>query len=319
MGKYMLTVVVSCAFIFSACTDDLNLESRESEILHDEMAADNLYITKSYESSELKISLDVPYSVRPNYKGIQYTASNRKEIEAGLQTLTIHLDIAVPPNATSNTRRPLILYIHGGGFYKGKKENHRDEAFSYAQAGYVAATINYRLTANNKSSESLRTLAISHAVEDAMNAIRFLKSKASQYHIDASRIAVIGASDGGGIALMNAIGADELGLKSDHPTFSAIAHATISTGATLTKEPDQPSLDYDATDSPALLLHNRASDPITAATWQDAVNTQTLINSSGNKCTLVKQPENTHTENLSVGGKYWNDVLPFLQKHLRLQ
>jgi acetyl esterase/lipase len=316
MGKSLLIVVVSCAFIFSACTEDPSLEKRESEIANAERIDANSSVTRDYQTSELKISLNVPYSVRPNYNKIQYTADNRKSIEKGLQNLTIHLDIAVPPNATSSSPRPLILYIHGGGYSKGEKEKYRDEAFTYAQAGYVAATINYRLTPNNKSSKSLRTMAIRHALEDVMNAIRFLKSKASQYHIDPSRVVTIGMSDGGGLSMMNAVGADELGLASDYPSLTAKTRAAISSGGTLTKEPDQPVLKYDASDSPVLLFHNGSSDPITGAKWQDAVNTANKIKNSGNTCTLVKQPSNTHTVNLSVGGEYWDDVLPFLQQHL---
>jgi acetyl esterase/lipase len=318
MKKFAFTVAISCALIFGACTDAV-LEMQESSTTADaERIATTDYITKNYESSELKISLNVPYSVRPNYNRIQYTASNRKDIDVGSQNITIHMDIAVPPNATSSSRRPLIIYIHGGGYYKGEKEKYRDAAFSYAQAGYVAATINYRLTPDNKSSKSLRTMAIRHAAEDVMNAIRFLKSKASQYHIDTERIVAIGASDGGALALMNAIGADELGLTSDHPSLSAKTSAAISTGGTLTKEPDQPALNYNGTDAPALLLHNGQTDPITNAKWQDAVNTANKINGSGNSCTLVKQPTDTHTVDLSVDGEYWNDVHAFLQKHLDL-
>jgi acetyl esterase/lipase len=264
------------------------------------MAAGN-YTTKNFQTSELKIYLNVPYSVKPNYNKIQYTADNRKSIDIGKSELTIHLDIAVPPNASSTSRRPLVIYIHGGGYYKQEKERLRDEAFTYAQAGYVAATINYRLTPN------------------VGNAVRFLKSKASQYYIDTSRIILIGNSDGGALALMNAIGADELGLVSDHPSISAKVRTAISTGATLTKEPDQPKLTYNASDAPTLVLHNGGTDPITNAKWQDAVNTNNIIDNSGNICTLVKQPTSSHTVNLGVDATYWDDhVLPFIQNHADL-
>jgi acetyl esterase/lipase len=317
--KSILAAIISCAYIFSGCTDDSFLEATKSEIASAERLAANTYTTKSFTTSQLKISLNVPYSTKPNYNKIQYTADNRKSIDVGKSTLTIHLDIAVPPDASSSSKRPLVIYIHGGGYYKQEKERVRDEAFTYAQAGYIAATINYRLTPNNKSSKTLRQMAIRHALEDVGNAVRFLKSKASQYHIDASRIVLIGNSDGGALALMNAVGADELGLTSDYPSFTAKVKTAISTGATLTKEPDQPKLTYNSTDAPALVLHNSQTDPITNAKWQDAVNTNDKIDNSGNTCTLVKQPSNTHTVNLGVDGQYWdNNVFPFLQQHLQL-
>ena len=289
MGKSLLKVAIGCAFIIlSACTEDPGLEQREAEIANAQRIESNSYVTKNYQTSELKISLNVPYSVRPNYNKIQYTSDSRKGTEVGSSTLTIHLDIAVPPNATSSSKRPLVVYIHGGGYSKGEKEKYRTEAWTYAQAGYVAATINYRLTPNNKSSKALRTMAIRHALEDVMNAIRFLKSKASTYNIDVSRIVTIGLSDGGHLSLMNSVAADELGLTSDHSNLTAKVRAAISSGGVLTKEPDQPVLTYNATDAPVLLLHNSGTDPITNAKWQDAVNTANKIKNSGNKCTLVK-------------------------------
>lgn len=314
MGKSLLAI--ACAvFILAGCMDS-GLDTRMSEIADAEKINANAGVTQNYQVSQLRISLDVPYSVRPSYNKIQYTAANRKDIEAGLSQLTIHLDIAVPPNASSSSRRPLVIYVHGGGYSKGEKEKYRDEAFTYAQAGYVAATINYRLTPNNKSSKALRTMAISHALEDVMNAVRFLKSKSAQYYIDKSKVIIIGASDGGGLALMNAVGADELGLTSDHPSETAKVMAAISTGGTLTKEPDQPKLTYHSTDAPALVLHNEKKDPITAAVWQDAVNTANKIKNSGNSCVLVKQPSNTHTVDLSVDGEYWEDIRSFLEDYL---
>lgn len=317
MGKTILTTAIICSLMLSACMEDPILEMQDSAVANNERVnADADYsVTQNYATSDLKISLNVPYSTRPNYNKVQYSADNRKSIDVGSSNLTMHLDIAVPPNATSSSPRPLIMYIHGGGYYKGEKEKYREAAFSYAKAGYVAATINYRLTPNNKSSKALRTMAIRHALEDVMNAVRFLKSKASQYHIDKSRIVLIGASDGGGLALMNAVGADELGLASDHPSQTAKVQGAISTGGTLTKEPDQPKLTYNSTDAPALVLHNGQTDPITGAKWQDAVNTANKINGSGNDCTLVKQPSDTHTVDLSVNSDYWDNVQPFLQQN----
>lgn len=318
MKKPLIAGVISCALIFSACNDDTVLEMTANEIANAERISSNTYVAKNYQTSQLKVYNNVAYSVRPNYKKKQYTADNRKHIDVGSSNITIHLDIAVPPDASSSSRRPLVIYVHGGGYYKQNKERFRDEAFSYAQAGYVAATINYRLTPNNKSSKTMRKMAIRHALEDVGNAVRFLKSKASQYHIDASRIVLVGNSDGGCLALMNAVAADELGLASDHPNFSAKTRAAIATGGLLTKEPDQPVLTYNSSDAPALLLHNGHTDPITNAKWQDAVNTANKIRNSGNTCSLVKQPADEHTVDLSVGGEYWDEVLPFLKDKLDL-
>src|SRR5690349_18088899 len=106
MGKYMLIVAVGCAFIIGACTEDASLVKQEGEIAEAQRIEGNTYVEQNYTTSQLKISLNVPYSVRPNYNKIQYTADNRKGTDVGQSQLTIHLDIAVPPNATSSSKRP---------------------------------------------------------------------------------------------------------------------------------------------------------------------------------------------------------------------
>jgi dienelactone hydrolase len=310
--QIILASLFATTILFSCSSDE--------EITVPDVPDSGIYITEQFEESDLLLAKDVPYSIRNNYGGIQYTADNRRALETGLDELTIHLDIAIPPNAVASSPQPLIVYIHGGGFTSGSKEDTYDKILGYAKAGYVVATINYRLTPNNQSSVELRTLAVSHAVEDGMNAIRFLKENGAIYHIDVTRIAVIGSSAGGGIALTNAIGADELGFESDYPSNSAKVQATISTGATLTGDSliDKSALVFDGTDCPALLFHNNAEDPVTGATWQNALETEKLFDDSGNSCSLVAQPSDTHTVSLALGGKYWNNMKSFLWEHLRL-
>src|SRR5262245_61702745 len=53
------------------------------------------------------------------------------------------MDIHTPSEATGG--RPAIMLIHGGGWRAGDKDNYTAAAQRYAAAGYVAATINYRL------------------------------------------------------------------------------------------------------------------------------------------------------------------------------
>ncbi|MEZ4566278.1 MAG: alpha/beta hydrolase [Desulfobacterales bacterium] len=41
--------------------------------------------------------------------------------------------------------RPVIMYIHGGGFTMCSKDTHQGIALAYADHGYVVFNINYRL------------------------------------------------------------------------------------------------------------------------------------------------------------------------------
>ncbi|WP_374404733.1 alpha/beta hydrolase fold domain-containing protein [Niveibacterium sp.] len=281
-----------------------------------------LYVSPQYDSTQIALHLDIPYSKRPNEGGVQYSSSLTKSVEIGTAELTLELDVAVPPNATASTPQPAIVWIHGGGFVGGSKEERRDDAMSYARAGYVAATINYRLTPDNQANPAIRVRAIQQATDDAMNAIRFLRANAATYHIDPNRIATIGTSAGGGISLINAIEADTLlGTVSDYPGVSAHVQAAIATGATLGESGiDTNSLfHFDASDSPVLLFHAKETDSVTGATWSgNVLPTQKAIVDAGGRCTVVAQGDMTHTVDLSLGGRWWPQLKPFLWEQLRL-
>lgn len=280
------------------------------------------YSSPQYSTGQLTTYTDVIYSTRPNVDGSQYTSDINMPKELGGTVLNLKLDVGVPPNATAANPQPLIILIHGGGFSGGGKEDYRQAALSYARAGYVAATINYRLTPNNLNNAAARFTAITNASDDAMNAIRYLKTNAALYHIDPTRIATIGNSAGGGISLINAIEFDTFrNTVSDYPGVSSQVAAAIATGATLIDRTGNfdPYLSYQATDTPVLLFHANPTDSITGATWVDHVlPTQSRINASGNTCSLVAQADMTHVVDLSVEGGWWSSLKPFLWEKLRL-
>jgi poly(3-hydroxybutyrate) depolymerase len=310
----LLILILSLICLSASCQKEV-IRSRDSG------ANKGLYASPQFSKSELTRYENVLYSTRPNYMGKQFTDNNLKSSELQQNSLKIHLDIVVPPNATAKSRQPLIVFIHGGGFRQGSKKGLTSQTVSYASAGYVAATLNYRLTVHQNTNAELRTKAALHALEDVQNAIRFLKANAEFYHIDTTRIAVSGGSAGGGLALGIAIGADEMkDLNSDYPGVSARVAAAFPSGATLTTDGqiDISSLQFDKTDAPVMLFHNSEKDPATGATWQDVKNTEKLIKDSGNEILLVPQPPNTHAVSLKLNGAYWETMKPFLWRHLRL-
>ena len=278
------------------------------------------YVELVYPASSLTTYANVAYSTRAN-AGRQYTSQRTEQIERTQPTLTMRMDIAVPPNASAATPQPLLVFVHGGGFVAGDKSDFYPEMESYARAGYVVATINYRLTPGNGGSDTIRTTAVSHAVEDAQNAIRFLRANASRYGIDPTRVASIGSSAGGGVSLSIGIQPDDPRALSDFPGVSARVSGAVSTGATLQGESDAvlSLLSFDAKDSPILLYHAKETDSGTGATWTGSVlPTQQRIVNSGNQCTVVPQPDMTHTVDLSIGNAYWPPMRTFLFTHLRL-
>lgn len=94
------------------------------------------------------------------------------------------LDLYLPAKADGPT--PLVIWIHGGAWRAGDKRG--GPALALLEKGYAVASINYRLSQH----------AIMPAqIEDCKAAIRFLRSRAKEYNLNADRFGVWGSSAGG--------------------------------------------------------------------------------------------------------------------------
>jgi acetyl esterase/lipase len=114
------------------------------------------------------------------------------------------MDVYLPDE--DGTARPAVLFIHGGGWRAGSKEAHTEAAARLARSGYVAATINYRLTPEG---------AFPRAVQDCLCALSFLRAHAGEWGIDPDRVAVAGYSAGGHLAGLLGVAADDPRLAPD--------------------------------------------------------------------------------------------------------
>lgn len=129
--------------------------------------------------------------------GEMLAAGLKNSLKATVQSLT--LDLYLPDD--SNAKRPLLLLLHGGGFYVGDKQ---DSAICllcrhFAAMGYVAASANYRL--GFRPSKHDITRSGYRAVQDAHAAMRFLVNNADDYGIDTSLLFIGGCSAGAITAL----------------------------------------------------------------------------------------------------------------------
>ena len=99
------------------------------------------------------------------------------------------LDVYLPTALPAGTLAPAVVWIHGGGWTGGTKNETRAAEIcgTLAAAGYVAVSIDYRLGDG----------AWPTNLHDCKNAVRFLRAHAAEYHIDPKRIAVAGGSAGG--------------------------------------------------------------------------------------------------------------------------
>ena len=149
------------------------------------------------------------------------------------------LDLYVPEN--SERPLPLIIWIHGGGWRYGTKED--CPVLPWTREGYVVASIDYRL------SQDARFPA---QIEDCKAAIRWLRTNAAQYKIDPDRVAAWGGSAGGHLASLLGTAGDVTEWEQGHAAGSSRVQAVIDWfgRADLTQACTDPVLG----DSPSALL-----------------------------------------------------------------
>ena len=103
----------------------------------------------------------------------------------------LRLDLYRPVRAVGAL--PVVVMIHGGGWSTGDKRDFPALNGYLAARGYVVAAIGYRL---------LPDARFPAAQDDVAEAIRYLGSLAETYNLDPDRIALVGRSAGGQIALL---------------------------------------------------------------------------------------------------------------------
>ena len=117
------------------------------------------------------------------------------------------------PTQTGNKRAPLIVFVHGGGWKRGSKDNAAGnyKAPHYTGLGYAYASINYRLVPGN---------TVEDEAADVAHAVRYLIDNAARLGFDPGRIVIMGHS--AGAHLVSLVGTDEQYLRGAGLSFASI-------------------------------------------------------------------------------------------------
>ncbi|MCB1090558.1 MAG: alpha/beta hydrolase, partial [Verrucomicrobiae bacterium] len=129
----------------------------------------------------------------------------------------LKLDLYRPEKAATP---PLIVYVHGGAWRAGSREQMPLGAL--VRAGFAVASVDYRLSPEAPFPAN---------VHDIKAAIRFLRGHASDWKLDARRIAIIGSSAGGHLAALVGVtnGNEDLeGNVGEFPDQSSDVQAIVS-------------------------------------------------------------------------------------------
>lgn len=126
------------------------------------------------------------------------------------------LDLYLPAGVQ---RPPLVVWVHGGAWRAGSKENARG-VVPLLEAKFAVASINYRLSQHAVFPAQL---------EDCKAAIRYLRANAETYGYDADRIGVWGASAGGHlVSLLGTTGQTREFDVGEHTDLSSRVQAVCS-------------------------------------------------------------------------------------------
>ena len=111
------------------------------------------------------------------------------DVDSASYTSNSYMDLCVPVSYMTNENRkyPVIVSVHGGGWFYGDKELYSHYCCHLAERGYVVVNFNYRLSPQNKYPA---------AIEDVAYLIRYIHENAQTLGIDMDNLYMVGDSAG---------------------------------------------------------------------------------------------------------------------------
>jgi acetyl esterase/lipase len=101
---------------------------------------------------------------------------------------TAHL-LNIYGEAEDGETKPVIIRIHGGGFFGGTQANQEDYSQYLADQGFIVVAINYTLMPAAGSFQNIE--------QDVFAALEWVEEHAEEYHLDLDNVLMTGDSAGG--------------------------------------------------------------------------------------------------------------------------
>ena len=162
-------------------------------------------------SAALIIFISTTFSQTARYRDSIFSAIDTSTVVFGANLDyqdvmdTLRADI-YQPQQDDDAARAMIIYVHGGGFVKGTRNDSSIQALcrKLTARGYVTASIDYRIGISDHQQVSGLINASLRAVQDLNAFIRYAKTNAAQLKIDTNKIFIAGSSAGGITVMLKA-------------------------------------------------------------------------------------------------------------------
>ena len=219
------------------------------------------------------------------------------------ETEKLHLDIYTPDKDTQ-MYRPVILWIHGGGFRIGNDKSQGyivKMATAYAKRGYVCISIDYRVRANPRDD---KTGTLTQALEDAMSGLNWIRENSADLKIDKSRIIVAGGSAGGMLAVNLCYKDETVSEKWDKRGIIGLVNLWGSPDETYTM------FEIDKKDPPTIIVHGTSDELVP---YNNSVILAKELEAKGVKYELVTITDAGHTPVAHVN-EFVKNIADFLYR-----
>jgi acetyl esterase/lipase len=118
------------------------------------------------------------------------------------------LDLRRPDPHVFPGPRPVVVYLHAGGWIAGDRTAVPDMVAAQVARGYVLASVDYQLSTVDGDGQPVASFP--DAIWDVKRAIRYVKANADAWSLDPARVLLVGASAGGHLAALVAATRGEL-------------------------------------------------------------------------------------------------------------
>jgi acetyl esterase/lipase len=138
------------------------------------------------------------------------------------------------PRGARRASHPVAVWIHGGGWQEGdKREDIRRKARLFTRAGYVLASVNYRLSglAPPTGPFDPERVRFPDHPRDVGEAVGWLRRNVARYGGDPTRFVLVGHSSGGHLAAL--LGTDRRYLRARGVPWRSLRGVVTLDGAAL--------------------------------------------------------------------------------------